>query len=213
MDDNATSLNQLQRYKSNNEALTLTEEITKKAKEEAKAKVKNILKGKANLEKLYTKVGAEQKTTKVSKSDLQKNMDMVTSKNDWLFGELQKAKEAKDASDERLLKWLISYDAQVEYINHLAFILGPYMEKHPEALGTEITALSREVRVNVKPTNYRTLKETLTADVVTLAADTSTPVVDDTLTVGELDREVDQDDLFTALQIVGGLCAIVKINF
>lgn len=96
----------------------------------------------------------------------------MASKRDILASEIQEAREAKDATDKKALELLVSFKAQVEYINHLVFILGPHLNKLLEALDTEITTLPGEVGLEVK------LPMISTVDAAVLATNTSIPVVD-----------------------------------
>lgn len=59
----------------------------------------------------------------------------------------------------------------MEYINHLAFILGPHMGTLPQATGTKITSLPREAGVDIKPGDLHTPKLVPMVDSSTLAAD------------------------------------------
>lgn len=48
---------------------------------------------------------------------------------------------------------MVTCEAHMEYINYLAFILSPHMDKPPLKIAANITSLFREVRVGLKPTN------------------------------------------------------------
>lgn len=98
-----------------------------------------------------------------------------------------------DIAGKGVLQWLIVYEVQGEYINHLAFIPGPYMDKLPRNLIAEITDLPREFKVDVKLFDRCAPKETYATYTSTRATDTST-LDDDTPTLGKLNQMGDLDN-------------------
>lgn len=76
----------------------------------------------------------------------------------------------------------------------MVFVLGSHMVKLSRALASQITTLLGEVGVEVKPIYHHALKVTHVTDIASLDTDTSTPVVDESLTNFELDGFNDQDD-------------------
>lgn len=141
---------------------------------------------------MQAEVGGDLLKHKDANSNLKKQLDMVADERDRLVGQLQEVQEAKVATKEKALEWVVTYDTQVKYINHLVFILGPLMDKLPEALATQITDLPREVEVEVAPTDRHALK--MATGVTTLIVDTSIHANNDALTSVELDGAVNQED-------------------
>lgn len=89
MNDNATALTQLKKYKFEKEALTLANETTKKAKVEVEAKVVALLKDKVVLKKIHIEVEAELNKAKDIPSYLQVKVDATIGERDHLADELQ----------------------------------------------------------------------------------------------------------------------------
>lgn len=101
-----------------------------------------------------------------------------------------------DVANKKALEWLVVW-AQFEYISHMTFILGAHISS--QKTQRQDHCLVGEFRVEVKPTDHCALQATFVAHVVSLAADTSTPVDNDALTNVELDMVTDQDDVLSTL--------------
>lgn len=70
------------------------------------------------------------------------------------------AKVDRDVAIEKALYWDVNYEAQMENINHLVFILDLYMDKLLIDLVAKINSMIGEIGVVVKPANCRALKMT-----------------------------------------------------
>lgn len=46
---------------------------------------------------------------------------------------------------------VVTWEVQNEYINQLAIILGPHIDKLPQKIIIKIAALLRDIGVNIKP--------------------------------------------------------------
>lgn len=67
-----------------------------------------------------------------------------------LFSEINLLKEIIDELEEDRLKWQVTLDPQIEYINHLHYLLNPLMEKLPEDVTTNIQDLPDTYGVKVE---------------------------------------------------------------
>lgn len=138
----------------------------------------------ANLKQLHTEADTELGKVKGMISDLQAKADMAINELDQLSNELQTTRVDKEVADKGTLEWVVAREAQLEYINHPRFILGPYMDKLPKDLATQITALPREVGVYLKHADHNAPKMTLAADTTTPAGDDASTLVKKPLLVG-----------------------------
>lgn len=102
-------------------------------------------------------MGIVLKTPLDEKTDLKKELDVIGGERYRLSGDLNEAQVVKEATDKKVLQWKVTYEDQVNYLNNLAFILGPHMEKIPTNLLDKITFLPGEVRVEVKPIYHQAL--------------------------------------------------------
>lgn len=173
-DEATTSLTQLIRIKKEKEALTLTKDKVEKAQAKVEAKLEAYW-------KLWADVSIELQKSLDEKVDLKKQVDLVTGKQNGLSGKIKETQEIKEAANEKSLEWQVAYKAQIEYISHLEFILGPEIDKLLKNLADGITALPGEVRVEVRHTDHRAILVTATA------ADVSALAADDTFAGTELD--------------------------
>lgn len=96
--------------------------------------------------------------------NLQTQVNSVTGEMDQLTGELQAAITDKEVTELRVLSWDITWEAPKVYIHHLAFILGPLMDKLHTKIIPDLTTLPREVGVTIKPTSRHTPKVTTPTD-------------------------------------------------
>lgn len=107
MDDNAAALTQLERHKSEKEALSLTKEIAKKAKVEAEAIVIAFLWTRATSKRYINRSRPSLIKQKDVVFDLQVKATTVIGEQNCLADNLQQAKEAKDTVEEgSLYRWL-----------------------------------------------------------------------------------------------------------
>lgn len=81
--------------------------------------------------------------------------------------ELDTMSVEKQKVEQTTLGWEVMYDAQKEYIDHLAFILRSHMDKLLEDIISKIRALPRECGVMVETKSHHDPKVILLADEAT----------------------------------------------
>lgn len=127
-------------------------------------------------QKLKVVVGAE-----LLKAKVVKRLDAVVVERDHLLDHLTTAKSEYDAILYKTLHWEVRYKAQVGYINHLAFMLSPHIDKPPAKLAAKIRSMPSDIGVIIQAANCHALMVT--------------PVKESTLPT---DGVNDQDDTLTA---------------
>lgn len=118
---------------------------TIKDKEDAEAQVEQLLKDKADLKLLHQQSKSVLAKLKASLEDAKKQWDTIVTQRTCLVGEVDHMKTLFEQFENDELQWQVRSEAQVDYINHLIFLLEPYMEK-----STSIQALPDIYFIEVK---------------------------------------------------------------